>query len=132
MEKPFDRVGIDIVGPLVKSSAGHTHILVLVDYATCYPEAIPLWSTHAKVLAKELMLVFSRVGFPKDIITDQGSNFMSMTLKHLWELLKVNPLRTAVYHPQTNGLVERFNQTLMGMLKKLVISLENGICYWDL
>lgn len=52
---------------------------------------------------------------------DQGSNFMSMTLKHLWEMLKVKPLRTAVYHPQTNGLVERCNKTLKGMLRKLII-----------
>lgn len=120
VDKPFDRIGIDIVGPLTRSAAGHTHILVIVDYATRYPEVIPLRTTHAKVLAKELMGFFPRVGFPKEILTDQGSNFMSSTLKHLWGMLKVHPLKTSVYHPQTNGLTERFNKTLKGMLRKLV------------
>lgn len=66
-------------------------------------------------IAKELLKVFSWVGFPKEILTDQGTNFMSTVLKALWEMLKIHPLRTSVYHPQTNGLVERFNQTLKGM-----------------
>lgn len=42
IEVPFLRIGMDIVGPLPKSARGHKHILVLVDYATLYPEAVPL------------------------------------------------------------------------------------------
>ncbi|XP_078240795.1 uncharacterized protein LOC144586395 [Pogona vitticeps] len=121
VDHPFDRIGIDIVGPLTKSAGGHTHILVLIDYATRYPEAVPLRSTTAKVIARELMQVFTRLGFPKEILTDQGSNFMSLTLKEMWKLLDVDPVHTSVYHPQTNGLVERFNKTLKGMLRKLVM-----------
>ena len=48
VDHPFDRIGIDIVGPLTKSAGGHTHILVLIDYATRYPEAVPLRSTTTK------------------------------------------------------------------------------------
>ncbi|XP_078232523.1 cytohesin-interacting protein isoform X1 [Pogona vitticeps] len=121
MDHPFQRIGLDIVGPLLKSQGGHTHILVIIDYATRYPEAVPLRSTTAKVLARELMQVFTRLGFPKEILTDQGTNFMSQTLKELWRLLEVKPIHTAVYHPQSNGLVERFNKTLKGMLRKLVM-----------
>ncbi|XP_078240212.1 uncharacterized protein LOC144586237 [Pogona vitticeps] len=121
IDRPFDRIGVDIVGPLTKSAGGHTHILVLTDYATRYPEAIPLRSTSAKIIARELMQVFTRLGFPKEILTDQGSNFMSLTLKEMWKLLDVEPIHASVYHPQTNGLVERFNKTLKGMLRKLVI-----------
>ena len=117
---PFQRIALDIVGPLPKSSRGHRYILVIVDYATRYPEAIPLRVANAKAVAKELFLLFSRVGIAKEILTDQGSCFMSRLVKEMCKLLKVHQIRTSVYHPQTDGLVERFNQTLKKMLKKII------------
>ena len=66
IETPFDRIALDIVGPLPKTSRGHRYILVLVDYATRYPEALPLRAATAKAVAKELMLLFSRVGIARD------------------------------------------------------------------
>lgn len=47
---PFERMGIIIVGPFPKAAGGHTHILVLVDYATCYPEAVTFCSTTASMI----------------------------------------------------------------------------------
>lgn len=120
IEVPFERIGMDLVGPVVKSARGHQHILVILDYATRYPEAIPLRNTSAKAIAKELVQVFSRVGIPKEILTDQGTPFMSRVTKELCILYKISHLRTSVYHPQTDGLVERFNKTLKNMLKKVV------------
>lgn len=117
---PFERVGIDIMGLLPTAQGGFTHVLVMVDYTMRYPKAIPLRKTSARAIAKELLRVFSQVGFPKEILTDQGTNFMSTVLKALWQMLKVHPLWSSVYHPQTNGLVEQFNQTLKGMLKRFV------------
>ena len=64
------------------------------------------------------MILFSRVGIVREILTDQGSCFMSRVLKDLLSMLQVRHLRTSVYHPQTDGLVERFNKTLKTMLKK--------------
>lgn len=116
IEVPFERIGMDLVGPVVKSARGHQHILVILDYATRYPRAIPLSNTNAK----ELVQVFSRVGIPKEILTDQGTPFMSRVTKELCRLYKISHLRTSVYHPQTDGLVERFNKTLKSMLKKVV------------
>ena len=80
----------------------------MVDYATRYPEAIPLRAATAKAVARELMTLFSRVGIVREILTDQGSCFMSRVLKDLLSLLQIRHLRTSVYHPQTDGLVERF------------------------
>lgn len=102
----FERMGIDLVRPLPPAQGGYTHILVLVDYTTRYPEAVPLQRTGATAIARGLIRMFSWVGFPKEVITDQGTNFMSRVLRELWKLLKVQPLRTSIYHPQTNGLVE--------------------------
>ena len=77
IETLFDRIALDIVGPLPKTSRGHRYIPVLVDYATRYPEALPLRAATAKAVAKELLLLFSRLGIAREILTDQGSCFMS-------------------------------------------------------
>ncbi|XP_058888002.1 uncharacterized protein LOC131738165 isoform X1 [Acipenser ruthenus] len=117
---PFERIAMDIVGPLLPSDSGYTHILVVVDYATRYPEAVPLRSTSAAAIATELAQIMARVGIPKEILTDHGTNFLSNTLQQVYKILKIRPIRTSVYHPQSDGLVERFNQTLKSMLRRFV------------
>ncbi len=120
VEVPFERIGMDLIGPLERSPCGHRFALVLVDYATRYPEAVPLRTISAKSVADALFRVISRVGIPKEILTDQGTAFMSRTLSELYELLGIKSIRTSVYHPQTDGLVERFNRTLKSMVRKFV------------
>ncbi|KAJ8351611.1 hypothetical protein SKAU_G00230870 [Synaphobranchus kaupii] len=85
---PFSRIGMDLVGPLPRSSRGHQYILVVLDYATRYPEAIPLRTMATKGIARELMLLFSRVGLPEEILTDQGTPFMSEIMRDLCQLMK--------------------------------------------
>lgn len=72
IEIPFERIAMDLVGPIVRSARGHQHILVIMYYATRYPEAIPLRNTSSKAIAKELVQVFSRVGLPKEILNRSG------------------------------------------------------------
>ncbi|XP_073789446.1 protein NYNRIN-like [Danio rerio] len=129
IEVPFNRIGMDLIGPLPKSARGHEHILVILDYATRYPEAIPLRKATSSAIAKELFLLCSRVGIPAEILTDQGTPFMSRLMADLCRLLKVKQIKTSVYHPQTDGLVERFNKTLKQMLRRVVA--EDGRD-WDL
>ena len=121
MEVPFDRVGMDIIGPLEHSAQGYRFVLVLIDYATRYPEAIPLRNISARSVAQALFHIISWVGISKEILTDQGTNFMSRTIKELYGLLKVKAIRTSVYHPATDGLCERFNRTLKSMIRKFVL-----------
>ncbi len=90
------------------------------DYATRYPEAVALRNISAKSVAEALFSMISRVGIPKEILTDQGTAFMSRTIRELYELLGIKSIRTSVYHPQTDGLVERFNRTLKTMIRKFV------------
>ena len=116
--EPFSRMAMDIVGPLPKSRAGNKYLLVLCDYATRYPEAVPLKNIDAEHVAEELINVFARVGVPQEILTDQGSNFTSQLLAEIYWLLHVHAIRTSPYHPQTDGLVERFNQTLKNMIRR--------------
>ena len=90
------------------------------ELCTRYPEAILLRTMATKGIACELVMLFSRVGIPDERLTDQGSPFMSRIMKNLCKLMKITQLLTSVYHPQTDGLVERFNQTLKQMKKKLM------------
>ena len=118
ISEPFSRIAMDIVGPLPKSRSGNKYILVICDYATRYPEAIPLRTIDAEHVAEELIKLFARVGVPQEILTDQGSNFTSQLLAEIYRLLHVHAIRTSPYHPQTDGLVERFNQTLKNMIRR--------------
>ena len=126
MSEPFSRIAMDIVGPLPRSSKGHKYILVICDYATRYPEAVPLRTCDAEAVAEELVKLFSRVGIPKEILTDQGTNFTSQLLAELYRLLNIHSIRTTPYQPQTDGLVERFYQTLKAMLRRTVTQDTGG------
>ena len=128
IDVPFQRIAMDVVGPLPRSRSGNKYILTICDYSTRYPEAIALPSIEASRIAKELVSLFSRVGIPEEILTDQGSNFMSALLQEVYQLLGVSRIRTTPYHPQTDGLVERFNGTLKAMMKKFTSKTKKD---WD-
>uniref|UniRef100_A0A3B3HAG4 Gypsy retrotransposon integrase-like protein 1 n=3 Tax=Oryzias latipes TaxID=8090 RepID=A0A3B3HAG4_ORYLA len=117
---PFERIGMDIVGPLERSKSGNRYMLVITDYATKYPEVFPLKTIKAREVAYCLVQFFSRVGLPLEILTDRGTNFLSTLLSQVYQLLGIKSLRTTAYHPQTDGLTERFNQTIKQMLRKFV------------
>lgn len=84
---PFERVGKDIVEPLVQASSHHKFIIVLIGYTTRYPEAISLCNIRAEGLAWELAHIFTRTRIPKQVVTDQRTYFMSETLQALWQHL---------------------------------------------
>ena len=128
ISQPFQRMAMDIVGPLPRSRQGNRYVLVVCDYATRYPEAVPMKNIDAGSVADELIKIFSRVGVPQEILTDQGTNFTSQLLIELYKMLHIQPIRTTPYHPQTDGLVERFNQTLKSMLRKTAV--KEGLD-WD-
>ncbi len=120
MEIPFKRVAVDLIGPIAPvTESGNRYILTMVDYATRYPEAVALKSIEAETVAEALVTMFSRVGIPEEILSDQGSQFLSGVMKEMGRLLSMSQLVTTPYHPMCNGLVERFNGTLKAMLKKM-------------
>ena len=120
IDTPFKRVAVDIVGPIAPpSEAGHRYILTLVDYATRYPEAVPLKKITTEAVAEALLDIYSRVGIPEEVLTDQGTQFMSECMQEVSRLLSIKGLTSTPYHPICNGLVERWNGTLKSMLKRL-------------
>jgi len=120
IDTPSKRVAIDLVGEIFPaSSRGRRYILTVVDFATRYPEAVALKSNLTTVVAEALVCIFARVGVPDEVLSDQGTQFTSALMKEVGRLLSMKQLTTTPYHPQCNGLVERFNATLKTMLKRM-------------
>lgn len=118
--EPFVRISIDIVGPLNPcSSAGHRYILTLVDCATGFTEAIPKREITTIAVSEALVEIFSRLGIPREIQSDNGPQFTSKLMGELHNLLGVKPIFSSVYRPQTQGRVECFQSTLKASLRKL-------------
>ena len=113
----WERIAMDIVGPVETSRNGNRYILVLSDYASRFVMTIPMIDQTAKTVAAHLVNeVLTKYGAPEQILTDQGTNFLSELVYQICQLFKIKQLRTTSYHPQTDGLVERFNRTLCDML----------------
>jgi len=113
-------VAVDLVGPIFPATdRGNRYLLTLVDYASCYPEAVALKNVETEIVAEALVSIVARVGIPTEVLSDQGGQFMSGVMKEVSRLLSFRQLTTTPYHPQCNGLVERFNGTLKTMLKRM-------------
>jgi len=126
---PFQAVGIDLVEPISPvSSSGCLFILTVVDYAARYPEAVALKGITTQEVAEALCNIFSRVGIPSQIVSDQGSQFVSGIMKEVYRLLSIDHMTSTPYHPQCNDLVKRFNGTLKSMSKKLCMERPTD---WD-
>lgn len=108
----FSHVHMDLVGPLPPSK-GYRYLLTVVDRFSRWPEAIPLSDMLAETVASAFCQVWvSRFGVPETISTDQGRQFESELFLELTKWLGTVRTRTTAYHPQANGLVERFHRTL--------------------
>src|SRR3989440_9705887 len=126
--EPFERIGIDFVGPLEKTRRGNRYILVTTDYLTKWPEAKAMKDATATNVVKFIYeVIICRHGCPKIILSDRGTHFRNKLVEELCEKFEIKHKLSAPYHPQTNGLVERFNKTLCESLAK-VIEEENQ---WD-
>ena len=119
--EPFQHILIDIVGPLPKSTGGVEYILTIMDRISRYPEAIPLKSITSPVIVKHLVDFFSRYGLPMSIQSDQGSNFTSRHFKDQMKAFGIQHIVSTPYHPESQGAIERFHQTLKSMIKKYCI-----------
>ena len=92
--------------------------MVLTEYLTKYPYAEPLFSKEAGEVADELFKYISLFRPPKEILSDQGTEFCNKVVDKLSKRCGIEHVTTAAYHPRTNGLTERFNKTLVLALSK--------------
>ena len=89
-----------------------------MDFATRYPEAVPLRRIDAPTVCEELLTVFARYGIPEELLSDRGANFTAKLTEELLKKLDVKHLKTSPYHLQSNGMIERFHGVLKQMLRK--------------
>ena len=111
------------------SVKGYKYILVVCDYFTKYMEAYPLKDKTARSVTDALMDIWlPRYGFPLFLHSDQGKEFDNAMIHKLSELLGTVKTKTTPYHPRSDGLVERFNRTLLAMLAMFVSQEHDN---WD-
>src|SRR5256884_8030794 len=126
--EPFERIGIDFVGPLEKTKRRNRYILVVTDYLTKWPEAKSIKDVTAENVVKFIYKgIICRYGCSKIIISDRGTHFRNKLVDELCGKFKIKHKLSSPYHSQTNRLVERFNRTLCEALAK-VSEKENQ---WD-
>jgi hypothetical protein len=116
----FDVWGMDFMGPF-PTSFGNTYILLAVDYISKWIEAIATRTDDAKVVVKFIRSnIFSRFGFPRAIISDQGKHLCNRKIQGLMQKYGVHHRVATTYHPQSNGQAEVSNREIKHILEKVV------------
>ena len=128
LDEPFSRILIDCVGPLPRTKSGNEYLLTIMCTSTRFPEAIPLRNIKTKSIVKALIKFFTFVGLPKSVQSDQGSNFMSGIFQQVMHELGIKQYRLSAYHPESQGALERFHQTLKNMIRSYCFDTEKD---WD-
>ena len=126
--KIFDRIGVDLVFGLPETAEGFKGLLVITEYLTKYPYVVPIKSKTAIEIATHLLNFISLFGPPKEIFSDHGREFLNSVVDQFLHQIGVEHTVTSSYHPRTNGLTERFNQTIIRSLKKHT---EDDPMNWD-
>src|SRR6266498_1242478 len=117
---PFQRIGIDIVGPLTITKKGNRYIVTAMDYFTEWPIAKAIKEATTKTVSKFIYeKIICEHGCPQVLQSDRGTHFVNRVIQDLSEKFRIKHRLSTPYHPQTNGLVERFNQTLCEKLAKM-------------
>ncbi|CAF3434864.1 unnamed protein product [Rotaria socialis] len=126
----FHRWSLDFIGQLPTTLNGNRWVLVAIDHTTKWPIVKAVQNAKHEIVAKfvyeEIVLNF---GCPIEIITDRGQNFTTTMLNSYFKLIGIKHILTSVYHPRSNGAIERFNRLFGGMLAKYVG--DNNINLWD-
>ena len=118
---PMERIAVDILGEFPVTERGNKYVLVVGDYFTKWTECFAMSNMEAETVAKLIVNeVISRFGIPNKIHSDQGKQFESKLFGEMCRLLQIIKTRTTTYHPQSDGMVERFNRTLASMISTFV------------
>ena len=118
---PMQIVATDIMGPFPCSMRGNKYILIASDYFTRWVEAFAIPNQEAITVAKTLTdNIFCRFSMPSQLHSDMGAQFESEVIKELSKTLQIRKTHTTPYHPQSDGLVERLNRTIISMLATVV------------
>lgn len=108
----FEHIHVDLVGPLPISSQGYRYCVTIIDRCTKWPEAFPVADMTAETVSKVIYDGWiTRFGCPHKLTSDQGRQFESSLFTGLMRLLGIDKIRSTSYHPQANGMVERWHRS---------------------
>jgi hypothetical protein len=127
--EPFSITAIDLIGPLPATTGGNKYILTWIDYTTRWAEAVVIPDKSAATVARAyLEHIICRWGAPLRIVSDRGPEFVNKVFTELHKLMDTQQWPTTPHHPQADGMTERFNGTLLGMLARAVSYYQRD---WD-
>lgn len=112
---PWQIVACDVMGPFPRSPRGNQFLLVITDHFSKWVELFPLRKLTSQKVWECLLEVFTRFGFPSQLITDNATYFTSKVFRDSCHALGIRHTRTSAYHPQAN-ITERVNRNLKSML----------------
>src|SRR3989442_258280 len=114
----WERIHIDMLGPLPKTKEGYQYILLVVDAFSKWPETFKLKGSSAIEVADVLYNeIFCRYGATKQLVSDRGANFLSKVVSRLSKLFNIRRSTTSGYRPQCNATCEQFNRTILKCLR---------------
>lgn len=117
-QRVFQLVGVDVM-ELPKTERGNKYVVVFQDFLSKWPLVFPVPDQKAQRLARLLVEeVIPFFGVPEALLSDRGTNLLSHLMQSVCELMGIRKLNTTAYHPQCDGMVERFNRTLKTILRK--------------
>ena len=127
---PMERVHVDILGPFSPpSTTGNQYVLMIVDQFTKWIECFLMAKQTAQTVAQTFVEGFiSRMGSPLQVHTDQGRQFEGTLFQAVCDLLGIVKTRTTPYHPCSNSQVERYNRTLLQLIRCF---LRGNMSDWD-
>ncbi|KAG8174921.1 hypothetical protein JTE90_020200 [Oedothorax gibbosus] len=96
----FSKINVDACGPLPQTPSGNRYLITALCMSSKYPDAIPVENLRSKTIVDVLLQIFSRMGFPKVLQTDQGTSFMSALTTEFLRGFGIKVVRSSVYHPQ--------------------------------
>ena len=117
VEERFAKVIVDCVGPPPRSKKGFEYLLTIMCVTTRFVEAVPLRSITAKSMIDALLKFFTTFGLPQEVQTDQGTNFLAKVFNDAMRDLGIKHTVSSAYHPQSQGVLERFHRTLKELLR---------------
>ena len=120
-EGPLEDIAVDLVGPFSPTAKGYKMILVISDRFTKLTQVVPLRTTGAYDVAVAFVEHWVyKYGAPDRVVSDNGPQFIARLFQSVCRLLGMKTVPSSAFHPQTNGQVERYNRSLLAMLRHYV------------
>ena len=129
-KSPFECLACDFAGPLPEFN-GFKYLLVIIDVYSKYPFVFPTRNMETSTVMEKFTEIFAMYGYPDAILSDRGTNFESEAFQTFCKKRSIKKLRTTSYHPEGNGICERFNRTIKQLIFALLTSRELSRNQWS-